>query len=183
MGLRNRSTLDHEQCFFVTTTCYKWLKLLDSITAINIIAGSLDFLTEKYKCCLSGYVIMPNHIHLILYFPEQNRLSDFMRDLKKFTSVKLRQEIDKPENEHLINTLRHEIREQKFKIWMDRFDDVVITNADMLRTKLNYIHNNPLQQHWDLASIPEEYPYSSAAFYDGSDNGLVKLTNYSDFIW
>ncbi len=183
MGLRNRTYFKDEQCFFVTTTCHNRLKLIVSEKACDIIAGSLNFLTTKYKCHIPGYVIMPNHIHLIIYFPEENRLSEFMRDFKKFTSVKLRQHIETTSEVEMFDKLRYEHREQKFKIWTDRFDDVCITSADMLRIKLNYIHNNPLQEHWQLAVIPEEYTYSSAGFYEGTDTGKVALTNYAEFIW
>lgn len=183
MGLRNRTYFNYEQCFFITTTCYNWLKLIDDDEARDILTNSLNFLTEKYKCHLLGYVIMPNHLHFIIYFPVDNRLSDFMRDFKKFTSVKLRQHIESLGGEGRLESLRFEHRDQKFKVWMDRFDDVCITTADMLRVKLDYIHNNPLQPHWILAKIPEEYVYSSAGFYEGEDTGKVKLTIYSEFIW
>lgn len=183
MGLRNRKQFSDEQCFFVTTTCHNWLKLLASHDACEIVANSLNFLTSKYQCHISGYVIMPNHLHLILYFPLQNRLSEFMRDFKKFTSVKLRQLIEAAGSPDVVEHLRYEHREQKFKVWMDRFDDVCITSADMLRVKLEYIHNNPLQEHWQLAAIPEGYVYSSAGFYEGSDSGKVAITNYAEFIW
>lgn len=172
-----------EQCFFVTTTCHNWLKLLASDTACDIVTGSLNFLTSKYQCHILGYVIMPNHLHLILYFPNENKLSEFMRDFKKFTSVKLRQLVEANNEPNKVEQLRYEHREQKFKVWMDRFDDVCITSADMLRVKLEYIHNNPLQAHWQLVAVPEAYTYSSAGFYESVDTGKVLITNYAEFFW
>ncbi|HRO43059.1 MAG TPA: transposase [Flavipsychrobacter sp.] len=52
-----------------------------------IVVGSLNFCAEKYKADILGYVFMPNHLHLIIYFREDNHLSDLMRDFKKLTSV------------------------------------------------------------------------------------------------
>lgn len=182
MGLRNRNAYKEEQCFFVTTTCFGKMKLLAVPGANNIVANSLNFLTGKYSCHILSYVIMPNHIHLILYFDKENRLSDFMRDLKKFTSVHIRQLIDKYGERQLLDKLRFDSRGQKFKVWTDRFDDVYIARKDILLTKLDYIHNNPLQEHWQLAALPEDYPYSSAAFYEYGRTSGVIVTNYAEFI-
>lgn len=155
---------------------------MDTLDAKTLVAGSLNFLTSKYTCHIFGYVIMPNHLHAILYFPEKNYLSDLMRDFKKFTSVKLRHQLEATGEIH-VEALRHEIRDQKFKVWMDRFDDVCILNAETLRVKLDYIHNNPLQEHWQLASKPEDYGFSSAAYYEANIAGPVNITNFIDFVW
>jgi putative transposase len=183
MGLRNRGMLVDEQCFFVTTTCYKHIQLLATEEAKNILSNSLNFLTEKYQCHILGYVIMPNHLHMILYFQADNRLSDFMRDFKKFTSVKLRQLVEMSGDTNILQALRYEHREQKLKVWVDRFDDVVIQSKEMFHTKLDYIHNNPLQAHWQLSDTAEDYKYSSAAFYDGVYSGVVNVSDYSAIVW
>lgn len=66
---------------------------------------------------------MPNHIHFIVYFKEANKRIDFMRDFKKFTSTKVRQEIDKADIE-LLEKIRINQNAQVFKVWQDRFDEV-----------------------------------------------------------
>ncbi len=181
MGLRNRNLLKDEQCFFVTTTCNKWLKLIDSIDNITIVADSITFLCNKYKADILGYVVMPNHLHLIIFFRETNNLSNYMRDLKKYTSTQLRKSLDK--NGVDLTSIKHEVRDQKFKIWQDRFDDVFIVSKEVLYTKLNYIHNNPLQQHWQLAQTPEDFPYSSACFYSTGQNGIIPVTHCAEYFW
>lgn len=183
MGLRNRTQLTDQDCFFVTTTCYKWLRIIDSPEAVNIVTDSLNFLINKYSCHILAYVIMPNHLHFIILFPKENRLSDFMRDFKKFTSVQLRKLLEASGKTALLELIRFEQREQKLKVWMSRFDDFYITSKETFFTKLNYIHNNPLQAHWQLADLPENYAYSSAAYYEGRDAGKLTLTHYSEFIW
>lgn len=95
MGLRDRTLYPEADCFFVTTTCYKWYHLLAMDSCKEIVADSINFLNEKYVSSLLGYVHMPNHIHLILFFKNANLISDWMRDLKKFTSVKIRQQIER----------------------------------------------------------------------------------------
>ncbi len=56
-------------------------------------------------------------------------------------------------------------RGHKYQVWQERFDDVVITKEDDLLIKLNYIHNNPLQERWSLCGKIEDYRFSSARYY------------------
>jgi len=142
MGLRNRKSLLEERLFFVTTTCKDWIPIFTEEIYFDIIYASFDFYNKKYNASLVGYVIMPNHIHFIIYFTEENKLSVYIRDFKKYTAGEIRRLKDFEKENELINNLRHERREQKFKIWQDRFDDVYLFNRNTLITKLNYIHNN-----------------------------------------
>ncbi|HTH57513.1 MAG TPA: transposase [Cyclobacteriaceae bacterium] len=105
MPLRGRTNFPDEQCFFVTTTCYHWYHLLATEACRQIIGNSINFLNKKYDSAILGYVIMPNHIHLIIYFKKTNQLSNWMRDLKKFTAVLIRQEIEKSGNLLLLEKL------------------------------------------------------------------------------
>jgi REP element-mobilizing transposase RayT len=130
---------------------------------------------------------MPNHIHLIIYFKKANQLSNWMRDLKKFTAVKIRQEIEKSGNLELLEKLRlkaesltYSQRRQVFKVWADRFDDVYLTSKKAMETKLEYIHTNPLQEHWSLVARPELWTDSSAMFYELEKQPQVTITDYRE---
>jgi putative transposase len=145
------------------------------------ISESINFLNTKYNAATLGYVIMSNHIHLILYFKKGNQLSNWMRDLKKFTSVMVRQQIEKSGNLDLLEKLRVPEKKQVFKVWQDRFDDVYLANKKLLETKLEYIHTNPMQEHWNLVTKSEGWPYSSAMFYELGNQPLVMVTDYREF--
>jgi putative transposase len=181
MALRGRNEFLDEPCFFVTTTCYKWYHLLEMESCKQTISESINFLNTKYNGVTLGYVIMLNHIHLILYFKKGNQLSNWMRDLKKFTSVMVRQQIEKSGNIDLLERLRVPEKKQVFKVWQDRFDDVYLANKKLLETKLEYTHTNPMQKHWNLVSKPEDWPYSSAIFYETGKQPLVIVTDYREF--
>lgn len=116
MGLRNRTKLDDYSCFFVTTTCHKWLNLLIYDDCIKLLYGSLLFVNKKYSGNIIGYVIMANHIHLIVYFPQENKLSDYMRDFKKYTSVHIRKIVEKQAGNEIIEQLKYSLGNQKFKV-------------------------------------------------------------------
>jgi putative transposase len=146
-----------------------------------IISESINFLNTKYTAATLGYVIMPNHIHLIVYFKNGNHLSNWMHDLKKFTSVMVRQQIEKAGDIDLLEKLRVPEKKQVFKVWQDRFDDVYLANKKLLETKLEYIHTNPLQEHWNLVTRPENWPYSSSMFYEQGNQPNVMVTDYREF--
>ncbi|MCX2493939.1 transposase [Pedobacter sp. PF22-3] len=179
MGLRNRSSFLEKKCFFVTTSCYKHLKLIESDSCKLIIANSLNFVALKYKISILGYVIMPNHFHVLFHFNNENKLSDSMRDLKKFCAFEVRKYLESTQS-LLLNLIRIENDKQVFKIWEDRFDDVWIGSKELLEIKLEYIHQNPLQSHWNLSEYPENYKYSSAAFYLGNLENAINITDYRD---
>ena len=176
MGLRNRSSFLEKKCFFVTTSCYKHLKLIESDSCKLIIANSLNFVALKYKISILGYVIMPNHFHVLFHFNNENKLSDSMRDLKKFCAFEVRKYLESTQS-LLLNLIRIENDKQVFKIWEDRFDDVWIGSKELLEIKLEYIHQNPLQSRWNLSEYPENYKYSSSAFYLGN---AINITDYRD---
>jgi putative transposase len=90
---------------------------------------------------------MPNHFHLLVSIPEENSISDFMRDLKKRSAFEFRGKE--------LGTYG--------KLWQDRFDDLALRSMKTYLTKLNYIHNNPVKA--GLACEVAEWQYSSAGYY------------------
>lgn len=128
-----------------------------------------------------GYVIMPNHIHFVMFFQQGKDRIGFMRDFKKFTSTKIRIEIEQ-ESPNTLEDIIYMKREQIFKIWTDRYDEVYLDSRKSIESVLDYIHNNPLQAHWNLAKEPIEYPFSSAKFYStGMQNDLF-ITHFLNII-
>lgn len=181
MGLRNKQPYHDKQIFFITTTCKDWLHLFSIGNSMQILSENLNFYSKKYGASILGYVLMPNHIHLIIYFIIGSDRINFMRDFKKYTSIKIRQQIEKYKPNQL-ETLWHKCGDQNYKIWQDRFDELYLTSRRLLETKLNYIHNNPLQSQWNLAQNPADYPYSSAGFYEKRIQNEVIVQHYMDFI-
>jgi len=50
----------------------------------------------------------------------------------------------------------------------------------MIEPKLDYVHNNPIQDKWQLTSLPEHYTYSSARFYLENKDEFGFITHYRD---
>ena len=164
---------NQDNLFFVTTTIKDWINIFDIETYKKILIDTLTFCIEKYSVDLIAYVIMPNHIHFILFFKEKTKLSDFMRDFKKYSSRQIRLELQKDNNINILELIRFQKGEQLYKVWQDGFDAKIIRGNDMLITKIEYIHNNPVRK--GLVENAEEWEDSSAGFYCGKENKYFNL--------
>jgi len=154
MGLRFPDQT-YGDCFFITTTFREWQRLGDLPGFYGQMAESLHFCLNKYEAQLAGYVFMPSHLHLVLFIVG-NRLSDFMRDFKKYVSQKVA--VD---------------RGMTAGIWMPRYDRVVISSEKVMRTKLEYMHQNPVGAGLIAAAI--EWNWSSAGDYLTDKPGLLPI--------
>src|SRR6185369_9592267 len=154
MGTRYRTNLSEEPLRFVTTTFNRWLPLLKDESYFSIIANSLNFVSSKYNTDILAYVIMPNHLHLILFFSDAVKLSDYMRDFKKYTSGELRRKLIIEKQTEVLQKLEFPVGSNHYKIWMVRFDDFAIKNAETFHVKMNYIHQNPVRRN--LSSTASE---------------------------
>ena len=173
MSTRRRDILDLYNCFFITTTFNDWMRLLLNHNYYMIIINSILFCLKKYEADLIAYVLMPNHIHLILFYNNKINVSGFLRDLKKYTSVKIRQQLEKEGKEEILKELVYRRYRQKYKVWKDRFDAVIIRHKNVLLTKIKYIHNNPVKN--GLAERAEDWEYSSARYYSAEEEGLLPI--------
>lgn len=103
-----------------------------------------------------------------------------MRDFKKFTSGEIRRQIERDGRYKLLEELRFERRQQKFKVWQDRFGDLVLYTTKVLEVKLDYIHQNPVKA--GIVDYPTEYIHSSAGFYENEINPPTDILNYNEVI-
>lgn len=177
MGHRGRLSFGgNPNTFFVTTTVMNFARIFAlGEQYYEILRDSLVYVLEKHRARLFAYVFMPSHVHFIVDMPEGQLLSDFMRDFKKYTSTRIRQQLEADGYEDWIEELRGNAAGRKhiFKLWMDRFDDVVIASEEMLIVKLEYIHDNPSRA--GLVREPEAWPYSSAQNYSIGDHSFLRV--------
>ena len=68
----------------------------------------------------------------------------------------------------------------EFRIWQRDPLASILDSAEIAEVKLNYIHNNPIQEHWSLVTKPEDYKYSSAKYYETGINDWSFLKHYKD---
>src|SRR5215467_12942183 len=116
----------HQRCLhFITFSCYRRMKLLDSAAARDIFERELERVRRWYGCFVTGYVIMPEHVHLLISEPERSKLSVAIQMLKQITSQTLHPT-------HL--PLLWQVRYYGFPVWSE---------AKRIE-KLRYMHRNPV---------------------------------------
>lgn len=164
--------------YFITCTIVGWIDLFTRIEYKQIIIDSLNYCIANKGLVLNGWVLMTNHIHFIGYCEAPHRMSDFLRDFKKFTSKKLASaivEIPESRRDWLLDKFnfnaRSSRRAENYKIWTDDNHAIHLQYVDALQ-KLFYIHDNPVKA--GIVKNPEEYLFSSARDYAGL-KGLIKI--------
>ena len=167
--------------FFFTATNLQWKKLLAEDIHKQIITDSLRFLVKEGRIKVTGFVIMPNHIHLIWQILKPFKKSDVQRDFLKYTAQQIRFEMIK-NNSLLLDQIVVNSKDRKTQIWERKALSFELDNTQTLLQKLNYIHNNPLQEKWKLVNLQEEYAFSSAGFYLKEDKKFDFITHFSEIM-
>ena len=171
--------LTHE-LYFTTTTVVDWLDVFTRPRYKHIIVESLEYCQANKGLDIYAWVLMTNHLHMIVGTSGAASIGDVLRDFKKFTSKGIVKAIQENEQESrqewLLNRFRFRAANDKkitnFKFWQD--DNYVenIISYDFYKQKLDYIHENPVRQ--EIVARAEDYLYSSARNYAGMD-GLLKV--------
>lgn len=159
------------------------MKVFTEERYFQIAIDNLNFYREKYKFLLLGYVIMPEHVHFLLYtFPDLGKISDIMRDWKWSTAFDIKEQCLKDDRDKLLDEFRLNAKRSGrhgYQIWMPRFDDVLIYSKEQYEIKLNYIHNNPVKR--GLVDKPEDWKYSSARNYLLGDHSIIRVDTDINF--
>lgn len=165
--------------YYITSVVYNRMKIFVHPSFIIPIIDSLNYYRFQYFCKLIGFVIMLDHIHLLLYPEKEVAISDFMRDFKRFTSGRITRQAKIEGNAEWIKafeTAGTETERAEFKVWQDSFWEQTIYSEEFLKQKLDYIHMNPVRA--GLVDSAAEYPYSSARNYYLNNNQLIEIDGF-----
>ncbi len=169
---------DQDKAHYVTLQVVEWVDIFTRKVYRDIIVDALNYCSRHKHLEVYGYVIMSNHVHLLVRSDYEN-LSGTLRDLKSFTSKQILKAIETgPESRDkwMLNifknaAIRHK-RNSDYQVWTHENHAIELFSAKFVEQKLDYIHNNPVRA--GLVESPEEYIYSSAKNYSGQD-GLVDV--------
>lgn len=164
---------------FFTASILEWKYLLKPDKYKSIIVESLKFLVEKNRVKIYGFVIMPNHLHLLWKMEEPNIRENVQRDFLKFTAQQIKFDLVK-NHPAVLEKFRVGSKDRQYHFWQRNPLSVYCYSVAVTEQKLDYIHRNPIQEKWQLASIPEEYYFSSARFYFENIDTFGFLTHYLD---
>lgn len=159
--------------YFWTATIHKWIPLLSGKINKQIIIDSLKYLSDKKLITIYGFVIMPNHIHLIW---QQNNLNG--KETPKGSFLKHTAHLFLKELKANDDLKHYEVNQanKKHEIWQRDSIGIEVYSREVAKQKLDYIHFNPVSGKWNLAKDDIDYHFSSARFYETGvdDFGFLK---------
>jgi putative transposase len=166
---------------FITCTVIHWLEALSRIEYCDLIVESLNYCIREKGLIVHAWIIMPNHLHLIVSAQEGRRIGDIIRDFKKFTSRKLVAAIaNNPQESRRIWMMRafkfagnQNTSNQDYQFWQQEYHPIELTTEEMFQRRIEYLHQNPVKA--GIVWAPEHYRYSSAADYYNGTNGIIPL--------
>ena len=172
--------------YFVTFTCNKWIPLFEATSSYDLVYNWFNILKQD-GINIIGYVIMPNHVHTIIHFPEPGyNLNKIMSNAKRFMAYEIVNRLENSKNDKMLQelasnlTAREIAKGQKHKIFKDSFDAKPIYSDKFLFQKLDYIHGNPVNGKWTLAKDNVNYEHSSASFYELNEVKHFSPKHYKD---
>ncbi len=149
---------------FLTFSCYQRRPLLDNDAARDVFVEALNEIRDRYHFSLFGYVLMPEHVHLLISESPPLNPSDILKVLKQRVARDLRRMSSNPADLSLKELAR---------FWQPRFHDFNVYSSAKIREKLEYMHRNPVARR--LVAHPEDWPWSSWSFYAKGEVGLIKI--------
>ena len=178
---RRKSHIDQGEIYFWTATINKWQRLLEKDEYKDVIIDSLQWLTDLGKIDVFAFIIMPNHIHLIWRINEPNGKESPQGSLLKFTAHTFQKMLRK-EGAAKLSSYKVEAENKKYEFWQRDSLAIPLFTREVALQKLNYLHNNPLKEHWNLVQEPSDYKYSSAKYYEKDEKNFPFLKDLLEVI-
>jgi REP-associated tyrosine transposase len=163
-------TYGAQHLHFITCSCYRRLPFLGSARARDRFLAILEQTRQRYRFVVVGYVVMPEHIHLLMTEPEVGTPSTVIQVLKQRSARALlpkRKRTD-PRQGNLFGE-----RKLHRAFWQARFYDFNVWTTKKRVEKLRYMHRNPVQR--GLVESPEQWRWSSYRFYLLEEAGPVRV--------
>ena len=135
---------ESRQLHFLTFSCHKRRPNFRTTESRDTFVSALERVRQNYDLCVYGYVVMPEHVHLLVSEPERGTLAQAMQSLKQGVARRL--------------ALR-----AKDSFWQERYYDFNTWSERKFVEKLRYIHRNPVKR--GLVAQPEDWPWSSFRHY------------------
>jgi REP element-mobilizing transposase RayT len=170
----------NQEClYFVTFTVVGWIDVLTRRAYKDIIVESLKYCIKHKGLQLHGWVIMSNHVHLIISTNDKP-MQDILRDVKRHTSKAITkaiiENVQESRREWMLWFFEREGKSnpnnENYQFWQQGNHPIEIYTNKVLDQKLDYIHNNPVTAGW--VDEPHHFLYSSARDYAGG-KGLIDI--------
>ncbi len=155
--VKRRIIPDRPFAHFITFSCFKRRQFLQADRCKRIVTAILDEEVRRREGCCIGFVIMPNHVHALVWFSDPQATSLFMNKWKDRSSHRIQSFY-----EANLPNYWSQVREDR-QLWQTRYHDYMIDSTQKIEEKLDYMHANPVRS--GLVPHPDDWPYSSARHY------------------
>jgi putative transposase len=146
------------QSHFITFSCYRRQPNLNSPDTYDLFVQCLEDMRRRFAMCIYGYVVMPEHVHLLVNEPKDATLADAIHFLKLSFAKRLR-------------TRKRATEPSTF--WQKRYYARNVRDADEFTVKLRYLHRNPVKR--GLVKEPADWKWSSFRDYALREIGIVEI--------
>jgi REP element-mobilizing transposase RayT len=168
---------EEEYPYFLTSTVVAWMPVFAHAPLVEIVFDSWRFLQRERGVRIFGYVVLENHLHWIAAADD---LSEKIGRFKSFTARRIIEELERRGFSTLLEELqffklRHKT-DQAHQFWQEGNHPQQIKNEEMMRQKLEYMHNNPLRRGY--VDDPLHWRYSSARNYAAVAGLLDVVTDW-----
>ena len=177
---RKHKFTNNDDLFFVTFTVVNWIDVFTRTEFKDLILDSIKYCQAEKGLEVYAWAIMTNHLHMIIG-TNKNPFNEIVRDLKRFTSRKLKEIIyihPKESRKEWIIDLMTQTGEgnsnnKSWQFWQQHNHPVQLYSPKVIRQKLDYIHLNPARA--GFVEEPWYWKYSSAVDYYADKQGLLDI--------
>ncbi len=158
---------------FITFGTHKKVPLITNNENRKIIIDAISFMREKYGFRLIGYVLMPEHIHLVIIPAEGNKVGRIIGEIKRESAVRILDKMIKTKSPLLdkLKVTRNGVRKHAF--WQRRCYDHNCRTPETVWKAIEYCHNNPIKR--GLVNDASSWKWSSYGFYHGNNEVVLKI--------
>jgi len=165
---------------FVTCSVINWIDALSRSQYKDIIVNSLKYCISNKGLVIHAWVIMNNHLHMVITSDEEHPLADIIRDFKKHTAKQLIKEIDTPNESRrswmmwlFASAGKQNPNNEHYQFWQQDNHPQMLTTGTEITQNITYIHENPVRA--GIVYSPECYIYSSGIDYYTQQKGLLPV--------
>jgi putative transposase len=172
---------DPEGIYFVSFAVVGWIVVFTRQVYRDILLESLIFCRKEKGLMIHAWLIMSNHVHLIISRKGNQKLEDIMRDMKKYSAYRILKEIKESSTESRKEWMlylfakagKQNSNNTNYQFWrQDNHPIELDFHSNMFEQKLNYLHENPVEA--GLVKKASDYLYSSAIDYE-EGKGLLEI--------
>ncbi len=161
---------------FLTFSCYHRFRLFSNDKVIQIFLEELGRVKENHGLRLLGYVVMPEHVHLVVWPPDGLSLGPVIGELKSWSARRMLPHLWKTARQRTDRLRIYRNGQERTVFWQRRCYDHNCRTTEIVREKINYCHNNPVKR--GMVGTPGEWQWSSYNWYQGGTDVPILMNKW-----